>query len=770
VTPVYSGDVQQVHAVGFLWALPLLPAAGAAVLGLFGRGLQRRFGRPLVAGIAIAAVVAAAVVAVIAVVGVLLPLPAGERYLLDARWTLLGVGALKAGAALALDPLSGTLALVITIVGALIHVYSAAYMEGDGGYWRYFCYLNLFVAAMLVLVLADNFILMFIGWEGVGFCSWLLIGFWYDDAEKTTAANKAFILNRVGDAALLAGVALLFWGLGGTFDAGGAYRAQPARTVLADVQGGAGIDLRTKGDRPPEAAVRNVTVGSTLVFREIADQLALRDLYLRRPFAAELAAKTVAGVPLLFLVCLGLFLGAAGKSAQIPLQGWLPDAMAGPSPVSALIHAATMVTAGVYMIARLGFLFALSPGAMGVVAAVGAVTALGGAVCALAQYDIKRILAFSTVSQLGFMFLAVGVGAAGAGIFHLVTHACFKACLFLAAGSVIHGLDYMEHDAEAHVHAPRDARLTARRGDPQDVRNMGGLAALMPRTHGAYLVAALAIAGFPVAAGFYSKDAILWSAFRAPAAPLLPGLLWVIGFIAAGLTSFYMARSYYLVFRARPAPEAHVANVHESPRRMTVVMAVLAAASVLSGPLLGWPEAWGGRPSLPRFLDGGAAAPPAGSHALEWGLQLATVAVAVLGWLAARACFRDVTLTGSFLQRVRQRFDRPHWLAHRQFRADGVYYQLGVLPAHDFARAAAWIDRRLIDPVLDGGARALAAVARLGGRADDVVVDGAVDAVSRLVLAGGRRAVKLQTGRINNYVLGIVLGLVALVVLTFLLS
>jgi NADH-quinone oxidoreductase subunit L len=622
------------------------------------------------------------------------------------------------------------------------------------------------------------------------------------------------VMNRVGDFGLIAAAGLLFWGLSGTFGAGG-FEPAPARSVTVQAPGGVALGVAVTGTDAHPATVRTVQLGGSLVFREIGDQLALRDTS-GQPGAVVvdvtgIEAKKLWGVPILFLVCLGLFLAAAGKSAQIPLQGWLADAMAGPTPVSALIHAATMVTAGVYLIARLSFLFVRSPGAMAVVAVAGALTALFGALCAIAQYDIKRILAFSTVSQLGFMFMALGVGAFTAGVFHLVTHACFKACLFLAAGAVIHRLDYLEDEypdptapgiptaiatasaddpeaqapeaahfpphGESYPHPARDARRSPRRSDPQDLRNMGGLATLMPRTRRAYFLAALAIAGFPVAAGFYSKDAILWSVFQATAAPglsplatvspLLPAAVWAIGFIAAGLTAFYIARSYYLAFYARPPSELGRASIHMAPRRMRTVLLVLAVASVAIGPLLGWPAAWGGRPLFFSWLSAtfassvvssavssgavAGAADPGATRALEWGLQLITVAVAFLGWMAARACFRDLARTGRYLAGLRARFDRPHALLYRQLGADRAYRQLGVVPALDFARAAAWIDRRVIDPALDLAARAVLGLARLSGRADVAIVDGAVGGLSDLVVRTGARAGRMETGRINSY-------------------
>ncbi len=408
--------------------------------------------------------------------------------------------------ALRVDALSAMMILVITGVGFLIHVYSTGYMAHDEDSARYFAYLNLFTAAMLLLVMAENLLLLFVGWEGVGLCSYLLIGFWYTDEEKASAGKKAFIVNRVGDAGFLLGLFLLFWSLGDN----GVW---------------------------------------TLSFTEIQAN------------ASVLSAGTVTAI------CLLLFIGATGKSAQIPLYVWLPDAMAGPTPVSALIHAATMVTAGIYMVARLHFLYSMSPTALGVIAYVGAGTAFFAATIALVQTDIKKVLAYSTVSQLGYMFLGLGVGAYSAGVFHLMTHAFFKALLFLGAGSVIHGMS-----------------------DEQDIRKMGGLRDKMPTTYWTFAVACLAIAGVPFLSGFFSKDLILEEAY---ASPYGSGLLWLIGTIGAGMTAFYMFRLLFLTFWGETRADHEVAHhIHESPSAMTMPLVVLAVLSVI-----------GGYFSLPHFLS-----------------------------------------------------------------------------------------------------------------------------------------------------------------------
>ena len=503
---------------------------------------------------------------------------------------------------LALDTLSAVMILVVTGIGTLIHIYAAAYMKNEPSLARFFAYLNLFVFAMLLLVLADGFVPLMFGWEAVGVCSYLLIGFWHERPAAADAAMKAFLVNRVGDAGFLVGICLLLWGMGGVFGPRG-FEVHPPRTVTVDAPAGAGIELRNHGERPREATVRDVRIGPTLGFSQLADQMSIEYGAAGenghgvnahgRPFAEALANKTCAGVPLVFLVCLLLFLGAAGKSAQVPLLAWLPDAMAGPTPVSALIHAATMVTAGVYLIARLGFLFALSPGALTVIAVAGAVTAFIGATAGCLQWDLKRVLAYSTVSQLGFMFAAVGAGAFSVGIFHVVTHAFFKACLFLAAGTVIHAL---------HLNDAGES------SDPQDMRNAGGLAPALPWTRRAYLVACLAIAGFPIASGFFSKDQIFSAVLRSRTLRVPPAIVFAALAVTTLLTAFYMFRSYFLVFYARAPRSELVAKVRETSkgnRVMTAVVLVLAFGSIVVGPWLGWPRVWspsGAAPFLERLL------------------------------------------------------------------------------------------------------------------------------------------------------------------------
>ncbi len=425
-------------------------------------------------------------------------------------WTWLSTGAFRVEAALQLDQLSMIMMLVVTGVGFLIHVFSVGYMKDDPGYPRYFAYLNLFVFFMLVLVTGASFPVMFVGWEGVGLCSYLLIGFWFGDREKSDAGKKAFIVNRIGDFGFLVALFFLF------------------------VQFGSLDFVEVLGRAPDEM---------------------------------------VYGGALATAVTLFLLLGAAGKSAQIPLYVWLPDAMAGPTPVSALIHAATMVTAGVYMVARSSVLFALSPVGSVTVAGIGVLTALFAATIALAQYDIKKVLAYSTVSQLGYMFLGVGVGAYAAGVFHLMTHAFFKALLFLGSGAVIHSMHHALHHTHSHE-------------DPQDMRNMGGMRKFMPVTALTMWLATLAIAGIWPFAGFFSKDEIIWYAGAAATGPYasLYTVFWVLALAAAMLTAFYMTRMMVMTFHGSNRTGAEEAkHLHEAPLTMTVPLSILAFLSVFGG-------------------------------------------------------------------------------------------------------------------------------------------------------------------------------------------
>src|SRR5262245_10640012 len=538
-----------------LWIIPALPLA-AVLLNLL---IGDRLGKTGTTVLACGSVIAAFGFALRAVL-LLAGLPEAQRQITEFAWTWMRVGDFSADVAFLLDPLSAVMVLVVTGVGSLIHVYATGYMSHDPSFRRFFLYLNLFMFAMLTLVLADNYLLLFVGWEGVGLCSYLLIGFWYERPSAAEAGKKAFIVNRIGDFGFMLGAFMLI-----------------------------------------------ASTGSLSFDRVFATA--------PHVFAAGGAAITLA--------TLLMFLGATGKSAQIPLFTWLPDAMEGPTPVSALIHAATMVTAGVYMVARSHVLFELAPVSLEVVAVIGAATALMAATIGLAQNDIKRVLAYSTVSQLGYMFIACGVGAFGAGIFHVMTHAFFKALLFLGAGSVIHALS-----------------------DEQDMRRMGGLASKLPWTHATMAVATLAIAGVPFFSGFFSKDEILDGAFASGHYGV-----WLAGLVGALLTAFYMFRLYVLAFRgkSRLTHEAEH-HLHESPPSMLVPLGILAVLAIVGGGV-GPPLIEGGHPFAhwldPVFasgthgLAGGAMshgateAPAHGAHhvprSTEIMLMVLSVAVAAIG-------------------------------------------------------------------------------------------------------------------------------------------
>ena len=474
-----------------LWTVPALPFAGFVLNGLL--AFWRPKAKAAVSVIGVGSV-AAACVSAVWLVWTLHGHPPAEP-LVFRYWSWLPVANLQVDVALQLDSLSAVMILVVTGVGTLIHLYSVGYMHDDPGYARYFAYLNLFVFFMLTLVLGANFPLMFVGWEGVGLCSYLLIGFWFTEKINADAGLKAFIVNRIGDFGFLIAMFLIFQHTG--------------------------------------------SLDFTTVFAKAPTTFAIGD-------------RAVTAIALF------LFLGCAGKSAQIPLYTWLPDAMQGPTPVSALIHAATMVTAGVYLVARCGVLFALSPTGSAVVAGVGALTALLAASVGLKQWDIKKVLAYSTISQLGYMFLGVGSGAYAAGVFHLVTHAFFKALLFLGAGSVIHAMHHAYHAAHAHE-------------DAQDMRNMGGLRAFLPWTCGLMWVATLAIAGVPPFSGFFSKDAILGAAFARGAVNPLWYAFWALGVAAALLTAFYMTRLMLYTFHGpNRTGEKAGAHLHEAPPVMTL--------------------------------------------------------------------------------------------------------------------------------------------------------------------------------------------------------
>jgi len=576
-------------------------------------------------------------------------------------WTWMPVGDLRIAAALQVDQLSVVMLLVVTGVGALIHLFSVGYMGDDPGYARYFAYLNLFIAFMLVLVLSASFPVMFIGWEGVGLCSYLLIGFWYADVEKAEAGLKAFLVNRIGDTGFMIAMFLIF------------------------------------------------------------AQLGTLDFVAAAPAAAQHFARGSGAVTAIALL---LFLGCVGKSAQIPLYVWLPDAMAGPTPVSALIHAATMVTAGVFLVARANVFFALAPVAAAVVAAVGAVTALFAATIGLKQWDIKKVLAYSTVSQLGYMFIGVGAGAYAAGMFHLVTHAFFKALLFLGSGSVIHAM----HAAYHHTHSHADA---------QDMRNMGGLRAHLPVTATVMWVATLAIAGIPPLAGFFSKDEILLAAFtRGAQDPLYYGV-WVLGLAGALLTAFYMTRLMLYTFHGpNRTGDLERPHLHESPAVMTAPLVALAVLTVLGG-AINLPHV----ASLHRWLEpltassAAIAGAPEASTGLELGLMALAVAIAVGGMVLATRLLHPEALLPADRAPAERGFAK---LLLEKYRVDEVYDALIVRPV-------VWVSRVVLWKGLDAG-----------------LIDGAgVNGSAALARGLGWIGSRFQTGQLGTYVVVFVLGVLA---------
>ena len=590
-----------------LWLIPLFPLLGFVLNLLLGCTLGRTF-TTLVGPLAVLAALGQSVWACIALWS------GSVTAIQETLWRWIHIGDLQIEISFQVDPLTAMFLLIITGIGFLIHVYSVGYMADEEHYGRFFAFLNLFVFFMLVLVLADNLLLMFVGWEGVGLCSYLLIGFYHEKISAGEAAKKAFLFNRVGDVGVLSAVMMLVVYLG------------------------------------------------TLRFDEINAQ------------AGALGEGSL-GVTLITLL---LFLGATGKSAQVPLYVWLPDAMEGPTPVSALIHAATMVTAGLYLVAKLSFLFILAPFTLIIIAVLGTATAFLGATVALTQTDIKKVLAYSTVSQLGYMFLAMGVGAFGAGIFHVLTHAFFKALLFLGAGAVIHALHH-----------------------EQDMRQMGGLRQKLPWTYATMLMGTLAISGIPLFSGFFSKDEILWSAYSSPfGSPAL----WIFGFLTAGLTSFYMFRMIYLTFHGS-FRGAHEESIHEPPMSMVLPLIALAILAVFGG-FLGVPHALHFLPNGMEIYFHGffAEVELHGSVIEELALMVMSVVLAFIAWGLASRRYRngwpraidpDSLLAGA------ERFSLQNW------NVDAVYTNMVVRPFYHISFSVLWktFDRYAIEGLLQGVAK-----------------------------------------------------------------
>jgi NADH-quinone oxidoreductase subunit L len=681
-----------------LWMIPLFPLVSAALMLFVGKRLPK-------AGVNVLCVgsVGLAFVYALGAVSQLLAADAEHRVAQQIMFEWLTPGAMQmtgghlvrfvADWGLLLDPLSCVMVLVVTGVGFLIHVYSVGYMAHEGGYYRFFGYMNLFMFAMLTLVLANNLLLMFVGWEGVGLCSYLLIGFYFLKKSASDAGKKAFIVNRIGDAGFLLGLLLTAVTLG---------TIRFTSLGLPDSAGYSGI-LQSL-----ESAVHAGTLGS--------------------------------GAHALTAIGLLLFVGAAGKSAQIPLYIWLPDAMEGPTPVSALIHAATMVTAGVYMVVRMNPVYQLAPFALDVIAVVGAVTAIFAASMALVQNDIKKVLAYSTISQLGYMFLALGVGAFAAGIFHLMTHAFFKALLFLGAGSVIHAMS-----------------------GEQDLRKMGGLWNKIPITARTLVIATLAISGVFPFAGFFSKDEILGRAFDRYFS------LWLVGFITAGMTAFYMFRLFFLAFSGYSRAEEHVEkHIHESPPSMTVPLMVLAGLSLVGG-WIGWPGSLGGENRFERFLEPvlagavtetGAVKIAHHAAATEYLLMVLSLSIAGAGIWLAYQFYRTKRIAPEL---VASKMPRVYQLLSHKYYVDEIYDAVIVNRVKDLSTLFGLFDGKVIDGVGVDGAGWLARFSStLSMWWDKWVIDGLLNFGAKFTQLLSYPIRLLQTGMFSSYAMVILMGLVVI--------
>ena len=653
-----------------VWLIPFFPLVGFLINGLFGKKIKNE---AVIGGIGTLMIFLSFLVSC-GILMQMIGLPPEQRIFEKVVFPWIHSGNFKADMAFLIDPLSCVMIMVVTGVGSLIHLYSIGYMHGEEGFYRFFAYLNLFCMSMLLLVLGSNMLVMFIGWEGVGLCSYLLIGYYFHKKSAGDAAKKAFVMNRVGDFGFLVGLFTLYWWFGSN---------------------------------------HNIW---TINFMEIK---------------AASHLLPYGGVVTIATLC--FFLGATGKSAQIPLYTWLPDAMEGPTPVSALIHAATMVTAGVYMIGRMSFVFIKSPDTMMVVAVVGAATAIFAATIGTAQNDIKRVLAYSTVSQLGFMFLAMGVGAFWAGIFHLMTHAFFKACLFPGSGSVIHAMHHALH--HGHLH-----------DDAQDMRNMGGLRKYMPATFWTFFVSTLAIAGIPGLSGFFSKDEILWQAFSNPYQGDLNKVLWGVAAIAACFTAFYMFRLVFMTFfgecRINPKVKDHL---HESPAVITIPLIVLGTLALVGG-FIGTPKVLGLLPNyFEKWLDpvfelaneyGGKYAQHTAepSHALEMGLMAFSVVVALVGIAIAFTMYVQNT---ALPKKFTDTFPALHRAVYNKWYIDELYDYLFVNPCKALGRF-------------------------LWKGFDVVVVDGAVNGVANVVMAFSGVFRFFQSGYIYNYAWSMAFGVVVI--------
>jgi len=617
----------------WLWLIPVSPLLGAIINGVIGKRLSRS-----VIGIIGAGTVALSFLISLGAFLQMLRMPEGTLPVVHNYFVWIQAGAFQANFGFLLDHLSGLMILIVTGVGFLIHLYSTGYMHDDSGFYRFFAYLNLFMFSMLTLVLANNYLLMFVGWEGVGLCSYLLIGFWFGKKSATDAGKKAFIVNRVGDFGFILAAMLIFW----TF--------------------------------------KSVDYGQVYAA------------------AASFPVEPLGMVGTITAICLLMFVGATGKSAQIPLYVWLPDAMEGPTPVSALIHAATMVTAGVYMIARSALLFDRAPGALLVVACVGAATAIFAASIGVVQTDIKKVLAYSTVSQLGYMFLACGVGAYAVGVYHLMTHAIFKALLFLGAGSVIHGMS-----------------------GTQEIHKMGGLRHKMPWTFWTFLMGTLAISGIPGFSGFFSKDMILEQVWHSPN---YGKVLWTVGLITAGLTSFYMFRLLILTFFGKPRfPDDGHHHVHESPASMLIPLVILGIGSIGGGLL-----------NIPGFL--GFEANESGGSSLHLFLVFDSIGAALLGLAVAWLLYvKRPDLPG----RIATGVESIYAILTHKYYIDEIYNTVIVSPLLMASREFLW---KFVDVI---------------------IIDGTVNGMGQLIRSSANGLRHMQTGYVRTYAAWILAGGVLLI-------
>ena len=679
------------NLLNFIWLIPILPLIGSGLIGLLGlitlRSTGRKLSKRIVSSIALGSVGLAFLLSV-RVVYELFIVGQEELFTMDLiPWIHGGLLPLAGGGiagfevpwGFQLDALSAIMILVVTGVGFLIHIYSTGYMHDDSGYYRFFAYLNLFMFAMLTLVLANNYLMMFVGWEGVGLCSYLLIGFYFDKKSAGDAGKKAFIVNRIGDAGFILGMMLIFAHFG---------------------------------------SLRFETV-----------------------FAQAAALPIQPGHGYLFWATICLFIGACGKSAQIPLYVWLPDAMEGPTPVSALIHAATMVTAGVYMVCRSNALFSRAPETLLIVAIIGTLTAIFAATIGFAQTDIKRVLAYSTVSQLGYMFAALGVGAFAGGMFHVMTHAFFKALLFLGSGSVIMA---MHHE--------------------QDMMKMGGLKKYLPWTYWTMFIGTVAISGIPPFAGFFSKDEILWRAWS-NGHPIVWFMLW----IGAGMTAFYMFRLLFLTFWGKERMDEHTKHhIKESPKNVVYPLAVLAGLSAIGG-LIGLPGWTGLSNKFEHFLEPVLRVPEsaepvvhhAGQELLFTGLS---IGIALLGILIA---YRFYVVKPGTADRITDKIRGFYRLVYRKYFVDELYDALFVNRVKNLGNAFYFVDSKFVDGAVNGTAASTRGISTVSKLFDTYVVDGLVNLIGSVNMGLNRVATSFQTGIVQRYALISVFGIAAFIIIYY---